>query len=328
MQRRKFIALVGGIAAVLPLAARSQQREHVYRIGYLSAPSRESVQRTLDAFLRRLREFGWVEGSNLVIEYRWADGDIARLPQFATELVRLNVDLIVAPNTAAAVAAKNATNSIPVVMIFPGEPVELKLVSSLRQPGGNVTGTAFTAGPGFFGKLLETLKQAVPAISRVGVLGDKADPGSTFQVGDLQAAALTMGIQLEWFDVSGPNQLDRTFVALASQGIDALLISASGTLMPHRNKLAELAIKRRLPMIASIREFAESGALLTYGVNMSEFVGRSAVYVDKILKGARPADLPVEQPTKYELLVNLRTAKALGINISPAVLARADEVIE
>ena len=216
MQRRKFIALVGGAVAIWPLAARAQQGERVYRIGYLSAPSRESVQRALNVFLRKLSELGWVEGSNLAIEYRWADGDVARLPQFAAELVRLNVDLIVAPNTAAAVAAKNATNNIPVVMIFPGEPVELKLVSSLRQPGGNVTGTTFTAGPGFSGKQLETLKQAVPAISRVGVLGDKADPGSAFQVGDLQAAALVMGIQLEWLDVSGPNQPDRTFAALAS----------------------------------------------------------------------------------------------------------------
>jgi ABC-type uncharacterized transport system substrate-binding protein len=154
------------------------------------------------------------------------------------------------------------------------------------------------------------------------------DPGAAYQVGDLKAAAVALGIQLEWLDVSGPNQLDQTFVALASQHIDALLISASGTLLPHRNKLAELAIKGRLPMIASIREFAEAGTLLTYGVNLSEFVGRSAVYVDKILKGAQPADLAVEQPTKYELLVNLHTAKALGISISPAVLARADEVIE
>lgn len=327
MKRRAFIAGIGA-AATWPLAARAQQKERVYRIGYLSAPSRDSVQRTLDAFLRKLRELGWVEGSNLVIEYRWADGDLARLPELAAELVRQNVDLIVAPNTAAAVAAKNATSSIPIVMVFPGEPVELKLISSLRQPGGNVTGTTFTAGPGFFGKLLETLKQAVPAISKVGILGDRADPGAANQVRELQAAAMALGIQVEWLDVSGSDQPDRTFVALASQHIDALLISASGTLMPHRHKLAELAIKSRLPMIGSIREFAESGALLTYGVNLAEFVGRSAVYVDKILKGAKPADLAVEQPTKYELLVNLHTAKALDISISPAVLARADEVIE
>jgi ABC-type uncharacterized transport system substrate-binding protein len=329
MKRREFITLVGGAAVAWPLAARTQQPTgRVYRIGYLSAPSRESVQRTLDAFLRKLRELGWVEGSNLIIEYRWADGDVARLPELAVELVQQNVDLIVAPNTAAAVAAKNATSHIPVVMVFPSEPVELKLVSSLRRPGGNVTGTTFTAGPGFFGKLLETLKQAVPAVSKVGVLGSSADPASVYHTGDLQAAATTLGIQLQWFDVSGPDQLNQTFVALASKPVDALLISSSGPLMPHRNKLAELAIKARLPMIAFIREFAEAGTLLTYGVNLSEFVGRSAVYVDKILKGAQPADLAVEQPTKYELVINLHTAKALGITISPAILASADEVIE
>ena len=165
------------------------------------------MQRTLDAFLRKLRELGWVEGSNLIIEYRWADGDVARLPELAVDLVQQNVDLIVAPNTAAAVAAKNATSHIPVVMVFPSEPVELKLVSSLRRPGGNVTGTTFTAGPGFFGKLLETLKQAVPAVSKVGVLGSSADPASVYHTGDLQAAATTLGIQLQWFDVSGRTSL-------------------------------------------------------------------------------------------------------------------------
>src|SRR5215475_12647213 len=190
MRRRDFISTLWGLAAIWPVAAHAQQKERVYRIGYLSAPSRESVQRALDAFLRKLRELGWVEGANLVIEYRWADGDIARLPELAAELVRQNVDLIVAPNTAAAVAAKNATNTIPIVIVFPSEPVQLKLVSSLREPGGNVTGTAFTAGPGFAGKVLETLKQAVPAISTVGVLGDRADPGAATQTENLQTAAM------------------------------------------------------------------------------------------------------------------------------------------
>jgi putative ABC transport system substrate-binding protein len=325
MRRRDFISILGGVAATWPAVARAQR---VYRIGYLSAPSRESVQRTLDAFLRKLRELGWVEGVNLAIEYRWADGDVARLPELAAQLVTQNVDLIVAPNTAATVAAKNATSSIPIVTMFASEPVELKLASSLYQPGGNVTGTSFTAGPGYGGKLLEMIKEGVPAITKVGILSDRADPGGASLTGSLKAAAQALGLQLEWFDVSGPDQLDRTFVGLASHHVDALLITASGTLMPHRKRIAELAIERRLPVIAPIREFAESGSLLTYGVNMSEFVGRSAVYVDKILRGARPGDLPIERPTKLELLVNLRTAKALGISISPAILARADEVIE
>jgi len=316
------------MAAIWPVGAHAQPKERVYRIGYLSAPSRESVQRTLDAFLRKLRELGWVEGANLVIEYRWADGEIARLPELAAELVRANVDLIVAPNSAAAVAARNATNTIPIVIVFTSDPVQLKLVTSLHQPGGNVTGTTFTAGPGFGGKILETLKQAVPAISTVGVLSDRDDPGGGSLVDDLKIAAMSLGIRLEWFELSGPKNLDQTFAMLASRHVDAVLAIASGTLVPHRNEIAALAIERRLPMMGIIREFAEAGTLMTYGVNMSEFIGRSAVYVDKILKGARPADLAVEQPNKYELLVNLQTAKALGITISSAILARADEVIE
>ena len=328
MRRRDFISTLGALALSWPVAARAQPKGRVYRIGYLSAPSRESVQRTHDAFLRKLRELGWVEGSNLSIEYRWADGDVARLPGFAAELVRQNVDLIVAPNTAAAVAAKNATGTIPIVIVFPSEPVQLKLVSSLHRPGGNVTGTTFTAGPGLAGKLLETLKQAVPTVGTVGVLVDRADPAVTIQVEDLATAATALGIKLVWSEVSGRDRIDETFAALDLQKVEALLISSSGTLVPHRNRIAALAIERRLPMIGYILEFAESGALLTYGVNLSEFIGRAAIYVDKILKGAQPADLAMEQPTKYELLVNLKTAKALGITIAPAVLARADEVIE
>ena len=286
------------------------------------------MRRTLDSFLQKLRELGWIEGTNISIEYRWADGDIARLPQLAAELVQSNVDLIVAPATSAAVAAKNATSRIPIVMVFPVEPVELGLVSSLSRPGGNVTGTTFTAGAGFVGKLLETLKQAVPDISKVGVLGNSAEPSFNSQMGELDAAAASLGIQLQRFNVSGPEQLDAIFSALAPQQIDALVLVTSSTLGPYRNRVAELAIKGRLPMIAGLREFSEAGTLLSYGVNISNFVGRAAVYVDKILRGAQPADLAVEQPTKYELIINLKTATALGITISPLVLARADEVIE
>jgi putative ABC transport system substrate-binding protein len=319
---------ISGLAAVLPEPARTQQKDRVLRIGYLSAPTRESVGRTLDSFLQKLRELGWVEGANISIEYRWADGDIARLPRLAAELVQSNVDLIVAPATSAAVAAKHATSSIPIVMAFPAEPVELGLIVSLSQPGGNVTGTTFTAGAGYIGKVLETLKQAVPGIRKVGVLGTPTEPSYASQSAELDAAATSLAIQLQHFNVSGPEQLDETFSKLASQQIDALLIVSSSVFVPHRKKLAELAIKGRLPVIGGIREFPEAGTLLSYGVNISEFVARSAVYVDKILRGARPGDLAVEQPTKYELVVNLKTAKALGITISPLLLARADEVIE
>jgi putative ABC transport system substrate-binding protein len=286
------------------------------------------VRRTLDSFLQKLRELGWVDGANISIEYRWADGDIARLPQLAAKLVQSDVDLIVAPSTSAAVAAKNATSRIPIIMVFPAEPVERGLVASLSRPGGNVTGTTFTAAAGYAGKLLETLKQAVPSISKVGALGTLAEPSFSSQLTELDAAATSLGIQLQRFNVLGPEQIDEIFSTLAPQQIDGLLIVSSSTLVPHRKKLAELAIRGRLPMIASIREFPEAGILLSYGVNMSDFVGRAAMYVDKILRGAQPADLAVEQPTKYELVINLKTAKALGITIAPLVLARADEVIE
>ena len=286
------------------------------------------MSRTVDSFLQKLGELGWVDGANISIEYRWADGDIARLPQLAAELVQSNVDLIVAPATSAAVAAKNATSRIPIIMVFPAEPVQLGLVASLSHPGGNVTGTTFTAGAGYGGKLLETLKQAVPDISKVGVLGTPAEPSFSSQLTEMDAAAASLGIQLQRLHVFGPEQLDEIFSTLAPQQIDGLLVLSSSTFVPHRKKLAELAIRGQLPMIAGIREFPEAGTLLSYGVNISEFVGRSAVYVDKILRGAQPADLAVEQPTKYELVINLKTAKALGIEVSATLLARADEVIE
>ena len=325
MRRRDFISILGGAAATWPAVAHANR---VYRVGYLSAPSRESVQRTLEAFLRRLRELGWVEGVNLTVEYRWADGDIARLPQLAAELVQNNVDLIVAPSTSAVVAAKNATGRIPIVMVFPAEPVELGLVTSLSRPGGNITGTSFTAGAGYAGKVLETLKEAVGDIRKVGALGSLAEPSFRSQLTELDAAAASLGIQVQDFNVSSSDELDGIFSKLAPQQIDALLIISSSALMPHRRKLAELATRGRLPIIASLREFPEAGALLSYGVNMSDFVRRAAVYVDKILRGAQPADLAVEQPTRYELVINLKTAKALGVTSSPLVLARADEVIE
>jgi ABC-type uncharacterized transport system substrate-binding protein len=328
MRRRDFIVFLGGLAAVLPNPTRAQPKDRIHRIGYLSAPTRESVRRTLDSFLQKLRELGWVDGANLSIEYRWAEGDITRLPQLAAELVQSNVDLIVAPATSSVVAAKNATSRIPIVMIFPAEPVELGLVASLSQPGGNVTGTSYTAGAGYVGKVLEILKQAVPGISKVGALGSPAEPSFGPQLTELKAAAASLGIKAQGLNVLGPEQLDGIFSTLAAQQIDALLIVSSSALVPHRKKLAELAIRERLPIIASIREFPEAGILLSYGLNMSDFVGRAAVYVDKILRGAKPADLAVEQPTKYELVINLKTAKALGLTISPLVLARADEVIE
>jgi putative ABC transport system substrate-binding protein len=308
--------------------SHAQQIGKVYRIGYLSSPTRESVQRTLEAFLQRLRELGWVEGDNLIIEYRWAEGNVGRLPDLAAELVDGKVDLIVAPATSAVLAAKNATSRIPIVMIFPGDPVEHGLVASLNQPGGNVTGTTFTAGPGISGKLLEILKQAIPHAARVAILANPADPSIIPQMRELNIAAGLLSIRLQSFDAVDPEEFDKIFAAMAGEPIEAILIATTATLLPHRTKLAQLAVKARLPTITGFREFAEAGSLLSYGVNMADFVGRAAVYVDRILKGAQPADLAIEQPTKFELVINLKTAKDIGIEIPAALLARADEVIE
>ena len=320
------MALLCCSTAPWPVAAVAQQAARVYRIGYLSAPSRESVQRGLDAFLQRLQELGWVDGKNLAIEYRWAEGHVGRLPELAAELVERKVDLIVAPATSAALAAKAATSRIPIVMIFPGDPVELGLVASLNQPGGNVTGTTFAAGPGIIGKLLEILKQAVPQVTNVAVIGNPDDPSLAPQMRELRSGADSLSMRLQLFEAHGPKDFDSAFAAMAQSRADALVIG--GTFVPHRVKVAELAAKARLPTISSLREFTETGSLLSYGVNLAAFAGHAAVYVDKILKGARPADLPVEQPTKFELVINLKAAKLLGLEIPPTLLARADEVIE
>ena len=325
--RRRFIAAGVGITSA-PLCAGAQQAGKVYRIGYLSAPSRASVERSLEAFLLALRGLGWVEGQNLVIEYRWAEGRLERLPALAAELVRRNVDLIVAPAGSAALAAKNATSSIPIVTIFASDPVEMGLVASLRRPGGNVTGTTFTAGPEIFGKQLQILKETIPHASRVAVLRDPANPGTALQMREVEAAAQSLRIRLQNVEARGPEELDGAFAAMARERADALLILGGGAFLVHRTRIAELALKARLPTMHGIREMVEAGGLIAYGVNMSDFNRRAAAYVDKILNGAKPADLPVEQPTRFELVINSKTAKALGIAIPPVVLLRADEVIQ
>ena len=321
--------LLGLLAfAVAPLAAEAQQAGKGYRIGYLSTPTRESVEHGLAAFLRTLRGLGWIEGQNLIIEYRWAEGNVERLPALAAELVRGKVDVIVAPAGSAALAAKNATSTIPIVMIFASDPVETGLVASLRRPGGNITGTTFTPGPEIFGKQLQILKEAVPNASRVAILSNPADPSFALQVRQVEATARSLGIRLQHVEARGREEFDSAFAAMARDRADALLVTGTSTFLAHRTRLAELAVKGRLPTMHSFRESVEAGGLMAYAVNMADFVGRSAVYVDKILKGAKPADLPIEQPTKFELIINLKAAKALGITVPQALVLRADEVIQ
>jgi putative ABC transport system substrate-binding protein len=325
--RRRFIATVVGVI-LAPLAAEAQQAGKVRRIGYLSAPTRASVENALQAFLRTLRELGWVEGQNLIIEYRWAEGKVERLPDLAAELVRRKVDVIVAPAGSAALAAKNATSSIPIVMIFPTDPVEMGLVASLGRPGGNVTGTTFTPGPEIFGKQLQILKETIPHASRVAILWNPANPGSALQVREVEAAARSLRIRLQHVEARGPEEFDSAFAAMARERAEALLVGHDTTFLVHRARIAELAAKGRLPTMYSYRESVEAGGLMAYAVNMTDFIGRAAMYVDKILKGAKPADLPVEQPTKFELVINLKAARAIGLTIPQPLLVRADQVIE
>jgi len=331
MNRRDAGLAVLGLLAfgvVGPRGILAQQASRVYRIGYLSTPTRESVENGLQAFLRKLRELSWVDGQNVVIEYRWADGNVERLPDLAAELVRARMDVIVAPAGSAALAAKNATRTIPIVMIFPSDPVELGLVASLARPGGNITGTTFTPGPQIFGKQLQILKETVPRASRVAILSNPADGSFALQMKQVEATAQSMHLRLQRVDAKGPEEFDKAFAAMAQERADALLVGGTSTYLAHRTRLAQLAARGRLPTMYSFRESVEAGGLMAYSVNMADFVGRAAVYVDKILKGAKPADLAIEQPTKFELIINLKTAKALGLAVPASVLARADELIQ
>jgi putative ABC transport system substrate-binding protein len=327
MNRRDAVLALMALGAT-PIAGHAQQAGKMYRIGYLSAPTRKSVEQVLQTFLSALRELGWVEGQNLIVEYRWAEGKVERLPGLAAELVQRKVDVIVAPAGSAAQAAKNATSSIPIVMIFPDDPVAMGLVASLRRPGGNVTGTTSMPSLTIFGKQLEILKETVPHASRVAFLWNPADPAFALQLREVEVAARSLRIRLQRVEARGPEEFDSAFAAMARERAEALLVARASTFLVHRTRLAELAVRGRLPTMYNYRECVEAGGLMAYAVNMSNFIGHAAGYVDKILKGARPADLPVEQPTAFELAINVKTAKSLGITFPQSVLARADAVIQ
>jgi putative ABC transport system substrate-binding protein len=329
MRRRKFIALDGGAVAAWPIDVRAQQTAgRVHRIGYLSNSTADSLPHLLEAFRQGLRDLGWVEGHNLVIDYRFAEGRFERLPELAAELVRIKVDVIVAAASAAAVAAKNATDTIPIVMVSAGDPVGLGLIASLSHPGGNVTGLSYSAGLGTITKGLELIRETLPAVRKVAVLFNPANPAQALAIKDLKTAAVPLGMQLQPLEARGPDAFDGAFAAMAKERVGALLVVAEGTFIRHRAQLADLAAKNRLPTIHGTRENVEAGGLIHYGPDLRDQSRRGAAYVDKILKGAKPADVPVEQPTKFELVINLKTAKTLGLTVPPTLLARADEVIE
>ena len=325
-KRRDFVVVAGALLA--PLATKAQPAGKVFRIGYLSAPTRESVEGILQAFLRALRALGWIEGRNVVIEYRWAEGHLDRLPGLAEDLVRRKVDVIVAPAASAALAARRATRAIPIVMIFPNDPVGDGLVASLRQPGGNVTGTTNIPISDMLAKRLQILREAVPSAMRVAMVYDPTDQTSVPPQKSFEAVGRSLGVQLHYVEVRGREDFDTAFAAMQRQQADGVLVAGGTTFLVNRSKFNELALKHRLPTMFAVREGVEAGGLLSYGVNMTEFIGRSAAYVDKILKGTKPADLAIEQPTKFELIINMNTAKALALRIPPSLLARADEVIQ
>jgi len=328
VDRRAFLGtLTGGLLAA-PLATEAQQTGKVYRVGYLSAASQEAYEHLIQAFLRGLKERGWIEGQDLIVERRWAEGKNERLPALAAELVQRKMDVIVASAEPAALAAKNATSSIPIVILLVGDPVGSKLVASLPRPEGNVTGLTFTPTLKLLGKRLALLKEAVPHVSRVAILSNPANPSHARELREVEAAAGPLSLRLHRLDARKPEEFDSVFATMVRQRADGLLVLVDSMFGIHRTRLAELAAKHRLPTMHGVREFVEAGGLMAYGVNLVDYVQGAAFYVDKILRGAKPADLPVEQPNKFELVINLKTAKALSLTIPPSLLQRADQVIE
>jgi len=328
IDRRAFLAGTGAVLLAAPLAAEAQQAGKVPRIGFLGTRSPSDTSPHLDAFRQGLRELGWVEGQNIVIDYRFAEGKFDRLPDLAAELVRLKVDIIVAQPTPAAVAAQNATKTIPIVMISVGDPVGLGLIASLARPGGNATGLSYSVGLEIFGKGLELLKETVPKVRRVAILSNPANPAQPLAIREVNVAARSLGVQLQLLEARGPHDFDGAFAAMAKERVGALLVVADSMFVLHRTRLADLAARSRLPAAYGLRDHVDAGGLMSYGPSSRDLFRRSATFVDKILKGAKPGDLPVEQPTKFELVINLKTAKALGLTIPQSLLQRADEIIQ
>jgi putative ABC transport system substrate-binding protein len=325
----KFLMpLLAMVILVAPLAADGQPTGKVHRIGYLSGGSATASPRFVEAFRQGLRDLGWVEGQKIVIDYRFAEGRFDRLPDLAAELVRLKMEVIVAGPTPPAVAAKNAAGTIPIVMVGVGDPVGQGLIASLARPGGNVTGLSFSVGSETFGKGLELLKETVPEVRRVAILSNPANASHALAIENAKAAARSLGVWLQLLEARGPEEFDDAFASMAKERVAALLVLTDPVFFLHRARLADLATKSRLPSMHGGREYVEAGGLMSYGPSFLDLWRRAATYVDKILKGAKPADLPVEQPTKFELVINLKTAKALGLTVPQSLLIRADEVIQ
>ena len=328
MNRRAFLGtLAGGLLA--PLASEAQPAGKVWRIGFLTSGFREGpgADVRLAPFTQGLRDLGYVEGRNLILVIRYAEGRTERFPALAAELADLKVDVLVATSTPGALAAKQATRTIPIVMAAVGEPVEVKLVESLAHPGGNITGLSLTA-PQLAAKRLDLLRQTLPRLTRVTVLWNSANQGMQARFQQTQSVAQLLGVGIHSIAIQRPDDFDAVFGTMIKDRPESLLVLADTVTVANRQRTIEFAAKNRVPAIYEVRPFVEDGGLMSYGIDMADHYRRAAVYVDKIIKGARPADLPIEEPTKFELVINLKTARALGLTIPQSLLLRADHVIE
>jgi putative ABC transport system substrate-binding protein len=322
--RREFITLLGGAAAAWPLAARAQQLGKVPTIGVLG-PDALVWRPWTDTFVERLRELGWIEGRTIAVEYRWSEGRPERIAEIVAEFVRLKVDLIVT-NASAAPTAKQATSVIPIVFLLAGDPVADGLVASLARPGGNVTGLS-NQQVDLAGKRLELLREVVPGLRRMAIIANVDNRDSIIEIGEVRAAARTLGIEVVPLEIRRAEDIAPTFEALKPQA-DALYVISTALINANRTRIMTFALSAHLPTVFDYRDWIQAGGLMSYGPNFTTLFRRAAEYVDRILRGTKPGDIPVEQPTKFELLINLQTAKALGLTIPEALLLRADEVIE
>jgi ABC-type uncharacterized transport system substrate-binding protein len=326
MRRREFITLVGASAAAWPLAARAQQPGKLPTIGFLGQSTRSAGSEWVAAFVQRLRELGWNEGRTIVIEYRWGEGREERFAEVAAEFVRLKVDVIVTSGTLAVMAAKQATSVIPIVFATAGDPVGNQLVASLARPGGNATGLSVQSSE-LAGKRIELLREVVPGLRRLAIMGNVSNPFTALEMGEAQAAAGKVGFEVVTLEIRRAQDIVPAFETLKGRS-EALYLCIDAVANTNRIPINILAVGARLPTMHGSRDYVEAGGLMSLGANFPDQFRRSADYVDKILRGAKPADLPVQQPTKFDLIVNLITAKALDLRIPPTLLARADEVIE
>jgi len=326
LSRSILVVLFGLGVLVCPLAADAQQAADFARIGFLGATSAHGWASRVEAFRLGLRDLGYVEGKNIIIEFRWADEHYDRLPSLAAELLRLKVDLLVTYGTPGSLAAKHATTKIPIVMVHSGDAVVAGIVASLPRPGGNLTGSTYFL-PQLMAKRLELLKDAVPRISQVAILVKPDNPFFAPAIRALEVAADRLQIRLQQFEARAPTEFDAAFSVMSKRRVDAVVVLEDAVFVTHAKAIAELALKHRLPA-AGFQELAAAGGLIGYGVNFLEMYRRAAVFVDKILRGTKLADIPVEQATKFDLLINLKTARAFSLTIPPPLLLRADQVIE